>query len=289
MANTFPEVRGAKVLLMGGSGSGKTYSCASLAECGLSVRYVWLEEGYDSTARYFMDRDQPIPANIAWVRVPLVVATMAELVNTADVMNTLSFAGLANWQDPNKSKHRSFHKFLGALCEYVDERTGKSFGSVDEWGPDTVLVVDSFSALTEMALTQLVGHQPLRGPNIIGVAQQALSMVLHKLTSLKCHVVLTAHIEREVDELAGGTRIFVSTVGRKLAPKVPNFFSDVIHAKRDGSKFSWATNTAEFDLKSRLLPITGGLDPTFHTLIARWKSLSNLAAPSPTANAGNPQ
>ena len=277
------EPPGAKVLLMGGSGSGKTYSIASLASAGISVRYLWLEDGFDSTMRYFADRKIPVPANMHWQRILINPVPFKELMNTADLMNTLTFSGFANWQDPNRGHHRSFYNILGALASYKCERTGASLGSAEDWGPDCALVIDSLSALSDMAFTQLIGNKPLRDQGMYGIAQQAILMLLNKLTSLRCHFVLTAHIEREADEINQTSRIMVATIGKKLPPRVPTFFSDVIHAKRDGTKFSWNTNTADFDLKTRLLPIAGGLEPSFIPLIAEWKRLRDHGGAQPAA------
>lgn len=278
--------RGAKVLLVGESGSGKSFATASLADVpGLQVRYLWCEDAFDSIARYFADKGRKLPDNIAWHRIPMVAVDIDEILEITKNVNLLSFQGVSNMSDGNKSKHQGFIKFQSALAQYIDGRTGRSLGKVSSWGPDCVLVVDSLTALTNMAVTNAVGYQPLRGPNIIGLVQNVLEMVLDWMTSLNCHVVLTAHVERELDEIAGGMKIMVSTIGKKLAPKVPRYFSDVIHAKRDGDKFTWATNTNDFALKTRLLPIAGGLEPTFAKLMAKWRELAALgqAAPGPSS------
>ena len=62
-----------------------------------------------------------------------------------------------------------------------------------------------------------------------------------------------------------------STLGRKLAPKIPRFFSDVIHVKRIGNKFEWATDTLNCDLKARNVKIAGSLPPSFVPIMTQWK------------------
>jgi hypothetical protein len=52
---------------------------------------------------------------------------------------------------------------------------------------------------------------------------------------------MISHIEREIDEVLGGSKVMASTLGRKLAPKLPRYFSDVILAEKTGAKFSWST------------------------------------------------
>ena len=63
-----------------------------------------------------------------------------------------------------------------------------------------------------------------------------------------------------------------STLGRKLAPRLPRFFDDVVHCKREGNKFTWATDTVNIDLKARNLPLSGGLAPSFTQIITAWRS-----------------
>ncbi len=83
--------------------------------------------------------------------------------------------------------------------------------------------------------------------------------------------MLTAHLERETDEVTGGVSLMASTLGKKLAPRLPRFFSDVIHAKRDGEKFSWSTASFNVDLKARNVPIADNLPPSFVPLLKQWK------------------
>jgi hypothetical protein len=88
----------------------------------------------------------------------------------------------------------------------------------------------------------------------------------------RCHFVLTAHVEREVDQVFGGVKLTVSTLGKALAPKIPPMFSDVILSYREGAKFLWSTDNAQADLKARNLPIRSGLEQNFTAIVERWKS-----------------
>jgi len=97
------------------------------------------------------------------------------------------------------------------------------------------------------------------------------NLVNQLCTGFRCHVVVTAHIERELDEVQGGSRVFPSTLGRKLAPVLPRYFTDVILAKRAGTKFFWDTADPQADLKARNLPISPDLPPTFRPLVESWK------------------
>jgi hypothetical protein len=85
-------------------------------------------------------------------------------------------------------------------------------------------------------------------------------------------------LERETDEVTGGISLMASTLGRKLAPRLPRFFSDVIHAKREGEKFSWSTATFNVDLKARNVPISETIPPSFVPLIEKWRSRQHQGA-----------
>jgi hypothetical protein len=87
--------------------------------------------------------------------------------------------------------------------------------------------------------------------------------------------VLLAHVERELDEVFNtGLKLTVSTLGRKLAPKIPPMFSDVVLTVREGTQFSWSTEHPAADLKARNLPIASNLPPSFEQIFARWKARS---------------
>jgi len=70
-----------------------------------------------------------------------------------------------------------------------------------------------------------------------------------------------------------------STLGRKLAPKLPRFFSDVVYADKTGSKFTWSTMALGADLKARNLPTADGLAPDFGPIIAKWKTQGGTVSP----------
>jgi hypothetical protein len=124
-----------------------------------------------------------------------------------------------------------------------------------------------------MAMNLVVGSKPVKSQADWGVAQDNLERLIQKLCiDTQCHFILIAHAEREVDEVAGGSKIMAATLGKKLAPRLPRFFSDVVLADRQGTKFTWSTAVAGADLKARNLPVADGLAPSFSQIIASWKS-----------------
>jgi hypothetical protein len=85
-----------------------------------------------------------------------------------------------------------------------------------------------------------------------------------------------------MDEITGVQRVMTSTLGRKLAPKIPRFFSEVIYAQRGapgGLPFKWSTIDANADLKNRVLPVSSVLPPDFGPIIAGHKKRLALVTP----------
>jgi hypothetical protein len=138
-------------------------------------------------------------------------------------------------------------------------------------------VIDSLSGVNIMAMNLVVGSKPVKHQGDWGVAMDNLERLVQKLCiDTKCHFVLIAHAERETDEVQGGSKIMAATLGRKLAPRLPRFFSDVVLADKQGTKFTWSTAAVGADLKARNLPIADGLPPDFGQIIASWKKQGGL-------------
>ena len=257
-------IPGFKTLLVGGVGSGKTHSIHSLVEAGYEVFAIFTEPGMETVAEIPSDK-------LHWHYIPPSAAAWADMIDSASKINTLSFEALSKLPHINKTKYTEFIELLTCLSNFTDDRTGKSFGPVDTFDQTKVLFVDSLSGLNIMAMNLVAGSKPTKSMSDWGVAMDNLERLITKLTTdLPCHVVLTAHLERETDEQTGGTSLMASTLGKKLAPRLPRFFSDVIHCKRDGDKFHWSTATMNVDLKARNLPLADNLPPSFLQIASSW-------------------
>lgn len=258
-------IPGFKTLLVGSSGTGKTHSIRTLVDAGLEVFVLFTEPGMEVLGDIPSDK-------LHWHYIPPAAPDWSDMIDSAQKINTLSFESLAKLTDIKKSKYTEFIQILTCLSNFTDERTGQSYGPVDLWGTNRVLVLDSLSGLSIAAMNLVTGSKPCKSMADWGVAQDNLGRLIDKLTSgLDCHFVLTAHLERETDEVTGGVQLMASTLGKKLAPKLPRFFSDVVHCVRDGAAFRWSTASMNVDLKARNLPISDKLPPTFATILENWK------------------
>jgi hypothetical protein len=197
------------------------------------------------------------------------------------MVNTLSYEALCKLTDPNRTKYNQFYGILEALSNFKDDRTGETFGAVDSWGNDVVLVIDSLSGLSRASLNAVVGGRPTASQPDWGVAMSQVERLITMLCEgCKCHFVLLAHVEREVDEVNGGAKIMVSTLGKKLAPKFPQLFSDVVLTTRQGDKWFWDTANSMADVKFRHLPLASNNPPDFGPLLAKWRARWGVVQPA---------
>lgn len=268
---------GANVMLMGPGGTGKTHSLATLVEAGVEVFYQGLEPGLESLLGYFTDKGQPIPDNLHWHIVEAPKASFSDMIDSANKVNTMSLDTLAKMADPKRMNYNQFVKILENLNGYVDQRTGKNYGPVDEWPEGYCLAMDSLTGLGRAAMSLVVGGKPVKNISDWGIAQDQVEKILRMLTdNCRCWFVLIAHIERETDQVLGGVKLTAATLGAKLSPKLTPMFSDVILTVREGSKFSWDTGSASADVKTRNLAIASGQAPSFAPIVKKWLSRGGM-------------
>ena len=289
---------GVKVLLMGGAGTGKTYQASGLADLPvathkdlvrlktttppiLKCRWLMLENSQDTIGRYFADRGKQVPSNIAWREIPVVTKSFSLMGRMAKDFGAMSYKMISEWSDPDRAKHDGMMRMYGYLNKFEDERTGQTLGSVEEWGNDTVLIFDGMSGINRAVQGLVVGSRPTMAQGEWNVAQNLINEFLDKLMTMRCHVVILAHIEREIDEINNTTIITVASLGKKLAPKIPAKFGDVIISGRKSDKFIWTTMGLQADTKVRNLPLGAELVPGFAPLIESWAA-SGLTGVSTT-------
>ena len=263
---------GVNVMLMGPSGTGKTHAIGTLVDAGLDVFYFAYEAGSETLVGYFTDRGLPVPPNLHICTVRAPTASFLEMADAVRYVNTLSFEGLIKQVDPSKSKYNQLEQFLRNFNDVTDD-TGKKWGDVQSWDSSRALVIDGLTGLCDSAMKACIGGKFARDQKDWGLAQNIVEGILRKITSeSKYHFVLISHVERETDPNGGGLKLMASALGRALAPKLPAMFSDVVLAKRIGRDFWWDTEDPAADLKTRNLPISGKILPSFAAIIDKWKS-----------------
>jgi hypothetical protein len=255
---------GSNTLLVGATGTGKTYSIRTFLDAGITPFIIATEPGIESTLG-------DIPADqLHWHYIPPASAGWDEMLDSAKKINMFDLKALTSMTDINKRKYGQFMDVISTCNNFLCDRTGESYGDVSSWGPDKALIIDSLSGLNIMAMNLVVGSKPVKSMADWGIAMDNLERLIIKLTTdLKCYFVLTAHLERETDEVTGGTSLMASTLGRKLAPRIPRFFDDVVMCQREGNNFSWTTTAMGADLKARNLPWGSKIEPTFKQIVEK--------------------
>jgi AAA domain-containing protein len=253
----------ANILLLGPTGTGKNYACRTLNPYFERIFWVSLEQGLTNVI--FKD---PLPPGFKeknhYKYIPVATTPWDVLQSNAKMLNMLSPADLQKMRPRNPEKYQQFVQVYATLANFTCDCHNVPFGPVDDFDDKDVLILDSWTALSQMSRDLVTGGKPIITQPEWGIAMDNLYSFLTKWCGdLKCSTIILGHIERETDQMTGGTRLMISTLGAKLAPKLPRLFDEVILTKRIGDRFTWSTADVDVDLKTRLLPIKDGLEPDF--------------------------
>ena len=279
-----PKLESPATLLIGDTGTGKTHSLVTYIEAGVEL-FVLITEprGIDTLLKACQEKNLST-SKLHWAYVPPATESWGPMSDLVKRVNTSSYEDLAKIKiGLGKDKCQQLYEILHNFQDFKDAHTGQSFGDVTTWGPDRCLAIDSLSGLSLITWQNTVGLKPTAAPGEWGVAMNVIEQLILKLSSdVQCHFVVTAHAERETDELTGANKTMAGTLGKKLAPKLGRFFSEVVMAKRtrDG-QFVWDTQDPTAALKSRFLGYSSTLDPSFVPLVKAHKSRMEALAHGP--------
>lgn len=259
---------GGRILLQGPGGTGKTSAIRTLIEAGVTPFVLSLDAAGLSVIGDIPDD------KLHWHVVKFTGRSWKDMIADAQRQSTMDYDLMAKTKDPNKSSQQTrFVDVLSTLAGFKCDRCEKPFGEVDGWGTGRALVIDHFTELCQASKEWTVGNKLIMHQGEWGAAQNMVENLIRQLMAVtRCWIVVIAHIERELDEVRGGTRITTSALGRKLAPKLPPMFGDVVSAEREGKVFKWSTATPDTDLKTRILPIDANLVPSFKLAVELWKA-----------------
>lgn len=258
---------GLNLLLLGPTGVGKTTMIKSWIDSGIVPMCIFTEPSYE-----VLGKDLCKHGGIHWHYIPPLAPSFTDMIDSARRINTFDLKGLSGMTDINKRHYTGFIDVLTQCNNFKCEGCNQEFGGVDTWNTDRVLVIDSLSGLNSMAMNLVVGSKPVKSMSDWGIAMDNLERFIQKLCVDKsCHFMLTGHVEKELDEVTGMQSTMVSTLGRKMAPRLPRFFSDVVMAERKVADFTWSTVTMNADLKARNLPYAAGQKPSIAPLLESWK------------------
>ena len=276
--NAPATIPGPKVILMGDSGTGKTYALASLVTAGITPFIIATEQNFMQVAKEHLGKTM----HYKFIS-PKPEHGLASILDMTTKINMLSYENLCKVTDPFKQQHNKFLDVITTCNKFICDCCKKDWGSIIEWSTDRALVIDSLSGLSDMAFALVVGNKPVRAMPDYGVSQNAMRMLLDVLTTqARCTFVLVSHLDREKDEITGGTNITLKTIGQKLGPDLPRMFSDVIRARREGTAYTWDTADSQSTVVARHIPTASNQPPSFVPLITAWKARGGLISASKT-------
>lgn len=254
-----------KLLLIGESKSGKTGSLASLVKAGYKIRVLDFDNGLDSLVTY-------------------IKATCPDKISNVE-FRTLRDKTVASPAGPViQGSPKAFVEGLKMLDKWIfkEGETTVDLGSPAEWGPETILVVDSLTFMSDAAMNWALQMVPRSKDGkfdnraVYGEAQKAIRSVLSLLTSASfgCNICVTAHI-RYTDMPDGTKKGYPTSVGEALNPEIARYFNSVVMFKTlAGGKRTIQTvasalidlgNPAPFKMAPEL-PIETGLADFFKTV-----------------------
>ncbi len=274
----FSVLSGPKILIQGDSGSGKSFAFGPLVDwCAkqtpvIEVFILFTENGLETVVGYWRDKGLPVPANLHWHVVPAAALDLAALTDAAKKVGTLSFQSLTTLVDGDRGKNNPAFKILEALADFPDDRTGKKFGNIGTWGADKVLGIDSLSELANAYEKMTIGNKPMMAQNEYGVAQTNLMNFLRYVcgTGTRFTLVMTAHLQKQVNELTGGMTLTTKAIGKAMSDDVPRLFSEVLYSYREGTAWFWDTSATNVVTKTRYLPIQSKIKPDLGVVMEKW-------------------
>lgn len=305
----------AKILLIGKSGAGKTGGLASLVASGYNLRIVDTDKGIGTLRSLLTDprykytdviKARGIDLNMAVRYVPIDTSMKLRTVYTKVGDKTLSTTLLA----PDNAK--AWTRAVDLLDKWKEGDV--DLGAVRSWGPQDVLVLDSFSTLAKCAyyfsqsLNNRLGarDQGYDYRRDVGEAQSQLTRLLELLydSDIKCNVIIISHItwvdesqgvasrpkeaNQDKEEVISVPDGYPSAIGRALSPHMGKYFNDVFISRSEGSGLAVrrtistvpsdgvvAKNSVWLD---REYPVTTGLAEIFAALRAQPVPTDLLAA-----------
>jgi hypothetical protein len=243
--NQYVQTPAIKMLYLGHSGAGKTGSLVSLAAAGYRVRIIDLD-GKAGIIRDFVTNPKSM-----YLRQRPGLWTAEQAARTAGNISYVTMTEGYNIQGANAfPKGDSWFKINKMLNDWRDDDDKP--GNLSKWGPNDVLVIDSFSRYCEAAMNyqlSLTGHLT-SGPQVGSIGNNDYShaygyirnqLQLLKSDEVKCNVILICHIvfmeppgpQVSVNRQARG---FPQVFGRaNISPQISQFFGHSVRATSVGN------------------------------------------------------
>lgn len=258
-----------KLLVFGETGTGKTFCTRTLLDAGYKVRFLAAENnavtGTGEALKFWeKEHKKKVPEGDFEVMIPAKPKrTLGDLVKGQEAFIGKTLESQYKAADPKRRDYTRYLEVLKSLNNFISVG-GKDYGSIDSWGSDTVLVIDSMTILCEAIMQSVVGGKLAVSQPEWGVMQKILTEFLRLLTEdLECNIILIAHPNKEVDPVLGVQKIYPANLGQALNNLIPTYFTEVVWSFRVKDKFYWSTDHKQAVTRNTKLPISSQMEQDF--------------------------
>jgi hypothetical protein len=267
-------------LLLADIGCGKTDSLLSFIDAGKELFVLVTEPtGVETLIDGIRRRQKRNPqidylSRLHYKLIRPAKMSIQTLFDQAHIANSTGADDLQKMQGMalNRAAYPQYIEMLKTIANFRCDRTKQLYGDVTTWGEDRVFAIDSLSGINYAVMKNVSGNRITMTRPEYGICQTVIYDLITTLVGLDCYFVLTCHLEWEKDELTMRTKVMPSTVGVKLAPKVPINFSECIRGRREQDKFLWSTDEPDTTVKWRALPRSNDLPPDFGQLVRAYEA-----------------
>jgi hypothetical protein len=253
---------------------GKTYSVSSLLATGQKVRFLAAENNAISGIKVSLEdykkqvalkkRPEILEGQFAMMVPARPKKTLADLIVQQTKFVGTTLESQFKTADAGRAKYTRYLEILKSTSSFKDTTTGVDYGSIDTWGEDTTLVVDSLTIICEAIMSATVGGKLAISQPEWGVMQKTLVEFMRYLTEdLECNLVILGHPTKEVDPVLGITRIYPANLGQALNNLLPSFFTEVVWSYRKGKEFYWSTDHKQAVTRQTVLPLLESMPQDF--------------------------
>lgn len=271
---------GPKILIVADSGAGKTYSMVLAAAQkvlagseDVKLFIIFSEPGMATLSAMPPEIQKLYGTKIFWNYVS-VTSSLDALTAMATKVNTINYEGLSQMPEVGKKEAKDLLAIYALFKNFKDMNTGKEFGNVETWPPNYILGIDSFTGVADAAWTNHRGDNVTAGMQNYQVVQNTLKALLKWVCrGLRCTVIMTAHTQRETNEVTGQSLIYPAAPGAKLSPLVGRDFDEVFMCVKDGKDYFWSTAVRGFASKNRNLPTAEKIPINWGLIFDKFNSL----------------
>lgn len=232
-----------KMILIGESGVGKTGSLVSLVKAGFKLRVLDLDNGLDILANLVKDQ---CPDKIDSVEFITVTDKFKNVGGKAVPVNSDVWPRVIKYMDnwTNEAETKKGRDAEGKAINIPIKKGDPDYfnlGKPAEWGPEAVLVIDSFTLLNSAAMRYILrlNGRPA-GPIYESDWGEAQTLVENFLAfvydeAFQTNVIVIAHVQPRVEKDGTVVGIFPAALGKALPPKVGRYFNAMLEVRRSGT------------------------------------------------------